>query len=121
MSAYFKNRVFVCHDTALRDKVKNKIAFYVICIRRPSIPRISPVYNSIFVKCLISKFILKVFVLIAATNIQRKIVEMKEEIRAMTVVKNYVHKYRLWDYNDASLVVNSKIEIKRIVCKSVTF
>ena len=46
---------------------------------------------------------------------------MKEEIRAMTVVKNYVHKYRLWDYNDAGLVVNSKIEIKRIVCKSVSF
>ena len=63
----------------------------------------------------------KTFALIAATNIHRKIVEMKEEIRAMTVVKNYVHKYRLWDYNDAGLVVNSKIEIKRIVCKSVSF
>jgi len=38
MSSYFKSRVFVCHDTASRDKVKSKIAFYVICI-----PRISPI------------------------------------------------------------------------------
>ena len=56
-----KNRLFVCHDTALRDEVKNEIAFYIICIRRLSIPRISPVYNGIFVKCLISQFILKSF------------------------------------------------------------
>jgi len=35
----------------------------------------------------------KTFALIAATNIQRKIDEMKEEIRAMTIVKNCVHKF----------------------------
>jgi hypothetical protein len=52
--------------------------------------------------------------LIAATNIQRKIDEMKEEIRAMTVLKNYVHKYKLWDYSDASLIVDSKIEKKEL-------
>lgn len=63
----------------------------------------------------------KTFALIAATNIQRTIVEMKKERRAMTVVKNYVNKCRLWDYNDAHLEVNSKIEIKWIVCKSVSF
>jgi hypothetical protein len=51
--------------------------------------------------------------LIAATNIQCKVDETKEEIRAMTVMKNYIHKYRLRDYNDESLVVDSKIKEKK--------